>query len=597
MTDQFDCNSSARSDNRAESKVKGLDACEMTLEELLAPEDEQSRDLIFAVPVYQRHYKWGKTECKKLIEDVLDITKLTDKTHYFGSILVTKDRDSQAHNELTLIDGQQRLVTLGLLLAALRNAYNESDEEYKWLSKILEVGGKTRIKPYVERAGIFNEIVLEKKRPEDSDASQMAVNYHIFEEEVNKNKEEILRGIKCLGFVLVELDPEMAQQVFSSINMTGVRLSNADLIHNFVLTGLGRQDQENIERLWRDIENNCQDVTATNKEQKDYLEDFWYYYLLFYLGKREKDIKRGGYELFENFRKTFENKMKPDDSHPRCEIIKGLCLEWREYSEYFNKFLNPTQISSQEVRRHICYLKRFNNKAVLSLLLGVYKDFSNDVISEREMVDVLILLESLFVRRSLVFREKWPSSITTVYHKIINTSAYKQIKSNPSGGIDDRYSKKIASRLNGAFPRISVLDNALGKVNFYESSITGHILERINDLLIQDRVNCTTSCNIKTDPDYSAITIEHIFPQDPKADWSPATGLTSWGQLGKQVQREYKDRLNRLGNLTLLTGSDNSSVKNKPFSEKLQTYKGSEYLMTNDMCEYPEWTCDNIDLR
>lgn len=574
MSDQFDSKSSVRPENLTESNVKGLDAHPMTLEELLG----QKPNLVFAVPVYQRHYKWGETECNRLIEDVLKIASMPGRTHYFGSILVTKDPEYSEANELTLIDGQQRLVTLSLLLAALRNAYEESDVVFKQLSNILQTAqGNTRVKPYKDRIKLFDQIVLEKKRPKDDEnEGQEIKNFKTFEKSVKENRDEIWKGIQRLSFVLVELDPSMAQQVFSSINMTGVRLSNADLIHNFVMIGLNRNQQEEIQEIWDKIEKCCWDDTTTDEDKKDHIEDFWDNYLLFLLGMKEKEIKSEGYHLFETFRDAFKDQLTTS-----FEMRKDKCeKEWLKYAGYYHKFLNPKCIEETKIQRYIGFLKSFNNKAVWSFLLGVYDDYSQNVISEGTLIDVLEILESLFVRRSAAgIQERWPDAITKLYSVIPSSE-----KTN------EHYCSSIINRLfvHNGFPHPDKVENELSMNLYSRLAICGHILKRISESL---------------EPIYkpslyeTKVSIEHIFPQQPDADWSP-DGTTILHDMSESQQRWYFDRLNGLGNLTLLTEGDNSSVSNKPYKEKRPVYLKSEFKITEEVGNtYECWTKEALEER
>lgn len=215
----------------------------------------KSQNFQFVVPVYQRMYSWDIEHCDKLWEDIVRVGA-NDKVlmHFIGSIMYIGDKHSQtAINQLSVIDGQQRLTTLTLLLIALSDAIGENDE-------ILEKFSKTKIRNrYLINPDEKNEkryklilsqtdkdtlISLIDNKPQPQENSiKINQNFCFFEEKLRQNKDEleiICKGINKLSIIDISLDREKdeAQLIFESMNSTGKDLTQTDLMRNYILMDL-----------------------------------------------------------------------------------------------------------------------------------------------------------------------------------------------------------------------------------------------------------------------------------------------------------------------------------------------------------------------
>ena len=226
-----------------------MQAQEKTLIEFLR--DKQQ----FTIPIYQRTYSWTPKQCLKLWEDIKEISKSDEvEYHFMGSIVRIKQKlDSSEISEQVIIDGQQRITTILLLLSAVINSNinKERAEELREDFLINKHGkGNLRYKMMLtqeDRSSLIN--LIDNRLNEEITSKRIKENFEFFKEEMaNENPEKIYSGIRKLMVVDICLDPKYdnPQLIFESLNSTGLELSQADLIRNFILMGLDTKHQEDL---------------------------------------------------------------------------------------------------------------------------------------------------------------------------------------------------------------------------------------------------------------------------------------------------------------------------------------------------------------
>ena len=238
-----------------------------------------SADKTFVIPVYQRNYSWSAEECGKLFEDLLDSMK-TGKRHYFGNIVFyAKETNAWAgYSELILIDGQQRVTTVMLLLAAIRDV--EDDEKKRaWitntylLNRNSDTKERVKLKQIESDRDIYESIINEEF--DESSDSNAGRNYKTFKRLIRESgvkTDDILNAINNLEVVALDLKlnenkerTESPQIIFESINATGKPLSTADLLRNYLLLGIDDSDQEKYYKdYWLIIEKGIGDANISD---------------------------------------------------------------------------------------------------------------------------------------------------------------------------------------------------------------------------------------------------------------------------------------------------------------------------------------------
>lgn len=238
----------------------------------------------FVIPVYQRNYDWKPEQCGRLFDDLVDVAKTKRKEHFFGSIVSQTPR-----GERIVIDGQQRITTVFLLLAAIRTQLRagvvastdaelaDDIDEYYLLDKKHKKEQKLRLKLVKSDSDAFGAILNENDGAFilESNVTQNFIYFKSRIASMEVSVDDFCEAIKSLCVIDITLDPpDDAQLIFESLNSTGLDLSEADKIRNFVLMNLDQELQEDYyENYWNAIERN------TDYEVSEYIR--------FYLAARE----------------------------------------------------------------------------------------------------------------------------------------------------------------------------------------------------------------------------------------------------------------------------------------------------------------------
>ena len=215
-------------------------------------------DKHFVIPVFQRNYNWKKEHCEQLFNDIVDICKNNYRTHFLGSI-VSVYNDDGFGQEYLIIDGQQRITTLSLLLLAIHNLLDSKQIssnviikdkiKYEYLvNKYATKDYKIKLKSVKEDQKYFSNLINQEKI-ENMDSSNIVLNYNFFIDKLknleNFSIDEIYKSLSKLMIVAIELkrgedDPQL---IFESLNSTGLNLTQADLVRNFILMRENRDNQ------------------------------------------------------------------------------------------------------------------------------------------------------------------------------------------------------------------------------------------------------------------------------------------------------------------------------------------------------------------
>ena len=226
----------------------------------------------FVIPIYQRTYSWTDKECRQLWEDIVR-TGSNDavSAHFVGSIVYIEKGLYQVTSQspLLVIDGQQRLTTVTLLIAALAKALGETEPVDGFSPRKLrnyyllnpEESGERHYKlilSQTDRASL-TAIVGDTEQPKEY-SLRVTQNYELFEALIAGCKGDfraVCNGLAKLMVVDLALsrDQDNPQLIFESMNSTGRELSQADLIRNFILMGLEPNLQTRLyEQYWRPME-------------------------------------------------------------------------------------------------------------------------------------------------------------------------------------------------------------------------------------------------------------------------------------------------------------------------------------------------------
>jgi len=494
----------------------------------------------FVIPIYQRTYSWTEKECRQLWDDI-ERTGVDDSiaVHFVGAIVYIDKADSNISmwEPLLVIDGQQRLTTVTLLIAALARAVGETEPIAGFSAELLRgyyllnplEKGDRKFKLLLSQAdkATLVAIVSGLERPKEH-SHRVTQNFRLFEELVAGRGSDlgaICKGLAKLMMVDIKLKrgEDNPQLIFESMNSTGRELSQADLIRNFVLMGLDSELQTRLyEQYWRPMEQDFgQEAYGTQ------FDSFMRHYLTVRTGEipRESDV----YEAFKDYARS---KLVIEAG------IEALVKEIRTFARYFCALALATEQDST-LSRAFNDLRELKVDVAYPFLLELYNDYANHALSAADLVSAVRMVEVYVFRRAIC------AVPTNSMNKTFATFG-KALKK-------DRYLESIQAHFltlpsYRRFPSDDEFRRDLQTRDLYNFRSRSYWLRRLENHGRKERVAV------------AEYTIEHILPQNPNlsAAWKQA--------LGAEWERVQKQWLHTLGNLTLT--AYNTNYSDRSFAEK-----------------------------
>lgn len=527
----------------------------------------------FIVPIFQRDYSWGTKHCLQLWKDVIRVGSDPNvKGHFLGSVVYVAAEDNTATiTRWLLIDGQQRMTTLTLLLIALRDQINQAqgnedggdevstpEELDDYYLRNRHGKGDRRHKLHLRRADHDTLIaLLDGKAIPDAASERVKENFLFLRDLVAQaDVQTVYAGIKKLVVVDVSLmrgqdDPQM---IFESLNSTGVDLTQADLIRNFVLMRLDESSQTQLyEEHWQPIEQafGRRYRTEFDKFVKDFLT----------LQMRPGTPLKAA-DIYHEFRSYFSRIVEKRG-------VDGILSDLRRFGTYYTAFSlgQEKQPALKEAFARLRSLVEVASPVVLTLY--DYHDRAK-TLSADEFVESIELLESYVFRRSVCDMQ------TRSLGQIFASLAYRITETQPL------LSLKVALYRQGKkrrYPTDAEFREALETRDVYDMRTCFYLLDRLENFS-KERI------------DTALFTIEHVMPQneDLRPEWRT--------MLGDDWQAVQETWLHRLGNLTL-TGY-NSTYSDRPFAEKKTIAGGfsdSPLRLNKFIREQSAWTTTTIEQR
>lgn len=527
-----------------------------------------SGKLTFIVPVFQRTYSWQKENCLKLFNDVIngipDENCNIKKEHYFGNIVY----DGSEHDPFTnytkyvLIDGQQRITSTMLLLAAIRDEEKNETAKKCLESTYLKNSNtpeelKLKLRTEVDREAYFK--IVNNDLTNINENSLIYTNYLYFRELVHKAKktyssEKLILGLRSLKVILIDLESrlpgaESPQVIFESLNATGIPLTDTDLLRNFLIYHISPDKQElYYKEYWLKVEQNI-----PNERMPDFLRR----YLIMRLGKEVKlEVE---YKTFtENYENLFENGL---------EALKEL----RKYSEYYKWLKNPETLPLK-LQKTASLLREANLLKLTSatpLFLYLLNELENDPAEIN--ATIRIILDWSFRARisNIIDSGEIVNLLTSGILDLIKAKASKERLS--------QYLKFELSnfRTRDIYASDRDFKEAFSRFNFYKN-YTRYVQEKLAE-------------SFSNDTHLVLETVEHILPKsfDPK----------KWPDISEVNHAKFVDRI---GNLVPMNKKDNVSNANSGMGEKEVNLEKSDWLITREAGKYKidgKWTTESIENR
>ncbi len=450
--------------------------------------DNQKNQLV--IPIYQRVYSWEKEQCKELWDDTIKIGG-NDKMdgHFIGSIVFVHDGIySTSHNELLIIDGQQRLTTITLLLTALRDHLNDEDEFLEKFSRqniqdhYLINSDKDSDKKFrlilseSDKDTLLSLIDKDKRKPSEP-SSKIVENFKLFEEWVSKNTdklETIFKGLDKLMIVEIALEKgkDEPQLIFESMNSKGIELTQTDLIRNYIVMETEIEKQEGFyNKYWRAMEEEF-------KQNKKWFDRFVRHYLTI----KTREIP--------NINKVY---VALKDYQQKEGIgIEDLLKDLQKYCRYFCQIVFKKE-DDKDLNKALGFLVDLEMDVIYPLLLELYSDYSDGVLSKADFIPIIALIESYICRRAVC--GLGTNSLNKVF-----PSFTKHIQK-------DEYFKSLKAHFGSLtekqrFPNNDEFKNLFITINFYKFQKNEYFFNRMENFDTKEPVNT------------EELTIEHIMPQE-----------------------------------------------------------------------------------
>ncbi|MDO7810819.1 DUF262 and DUF1524 domain-containing protein [Helicobacter pylori] len=500
----------------------------------------KSQEKQFVIPIYQRVYSWGKEHCEQLWDDIIK-TGGNDQIegHFIGSIVFVHDGIyTTNYNELLIIDGQQRLTTITLLLIALRDHLNDEDEflekfscqkiQNRYLINSDEKGDKKfRLILSESDRDTLLSLIDENRRKPSEPSVKIVENFELFEKWIRKNTdklETIFKGLDKLMVVEISLErgKDNPQLIFESMNSTGKDLTQTDLIRNYILMGLEPEKQKIFyNKYWRAMEEDFkQNETLFNQFVRHYLT----------IKTREIPNINKVYEAFKDYRQK------------KGIEIEDLLKDLQKYCGYFCQIVFKKE-ADKDLNKALGFLVDLEMDVIYPLLLELYSDYSDGVLSMQDFIPIIYLTESYICRRAVC--GLGTNSLNKVFPfvtKKINKDQYLESIKVHFGYLTEKQ----------RFPNNDEFKKLFITIDFYSFKKKEYFFERLENFERKERVYA------------HEYTTEHIMPQTLTEKWER--------DLGGNFQAIHDKYLHTIGNLTL-TGY-NEKYRNNSFQEKRDMEKG-----------------------
>ena len=533
----------------------------------LNTKDETLRELLgngkkYVVPKFQRDYSWEQTHWQDLWEDIEILRENPDDYHYMG-YLVLQELAGNAM-QFKVIDGQQRLTTFSLIvLASIKRLENMGNEEER-ISELQKnfIGSKDLVYLRVENK-------LKLNRNNDYDYREAVKGKPIRARGVNKtvrlmadaliyfdsqlvhfnSGQEIGELIEKLAnrllFTTIYIGDELsAYKVFETLNARGVKLSSADLLKNYLFSVIdedGNTPDEVIDELdekWGKI-----GADIGNKNYSDYVLAEW--------NSRHPRVRQQ--ELFKHIKNKIGNKEPAiqyldtlkDNSQLYAALLNADDEFWKDHPDY------------TDIKADIDFLKLFNIRQPVSLLMAAYIHFQDDFQRVLKWIQVFSL-------RHNVICQKHPGEQETLYSTICVA---------------------IASGCNIQQVKQKILDQCPSDTEFKQHFADKNMPTRQSNKKARYLLARIEASYGNTPLDETTLTVEHILPLHPGQHWQDYFG-SNWQQFNQ-----------RLGNMALVSTRENQELGQGVFNEKKEVLLNNHYQINKNIEAYNEWSEAEIESR
>ncbi len=372
-------------------------------------------------------------------------------------------------------------------------------------------------------------LIDKNKRKPSELSSKIVENFKLLGEWISENTgklETIFKGLEKLMIVEIALEKgkDDPQLIFESMNSKGMELTQTDLIRNHIVMETEIEKREGFyNKYWRAMEEEFE-----QSKREDLFNKFVRHYLTIKTGNTIK-IKKV-YEAFKDYQQR------------EGIAIEDLLKDLQKYCGYFCRIVFKKE-ADKDLNKALSFLVDLEMDVIYPLLLELYSDYSDGVLSKADFIPIIALIESYICRRAVC--GLGANSLNKVF-----PSFTKHIQKN-------EYFKSLKAHFGSLtekqrFPNDDEFKNSFIMIDFYKFQKKEYFFERLENFDTKEPVNT------------KGLTIEHIMPQELTEEWE-----RDLGENFKEIHNKY---LHTIGNLTK-TGY-NPEYRNKSFQEKRDMEKG-----------------------
>ena len=535
----------------------------------------------FQIPLYQRQYSWDTPQLSQLWEDVLEQYDLLtpDETghlpeappnHFLGSTVLAPSPMMQAHGvtPFLVIDGQQRLTTLLIAICALRDhaaiddpSAAERFNELYLINKFATGDARYRLLPtQSDRASFFACV--------DGDGSsrvgRIGKAYGFFRAQLSQlgpdNQPLTIERLETvlwqrLVFVAITTDSgDNVHRIFESLNDRGVRLTQADLLRNYVFMLLPSHSEEVYVDVWLPM----QELLSPQQ-----LETLAYLDLVL---RGRSAVKR------EDIYRAQQERLAPLAGNE--DAVTSELRDLARLARLFRRIVVPQDESNREIRAALQRLERWGASTTHALLLHLYDVWDKGDCTAAEVKDSLAYIESFLVRRTI-------AAVPTNNLNRIFAAIVSQLPSELSLAEAVRYALSTERKF---WPSDQRLREAIRSRPFYYQG------RQEQKMLILQRLEESFEDREPVDWQAAQLSIEHVMPQGLTDEWRAM--LSADGDDPEQVHLEL---VHTLGNLTVT--AYNGELSNHPFERKKGILGGSSLALNRAISPEGRWTKSEIQAR
>ena len=526
-------------------------------------------DYDFHIPEYQRPYAWQVEQAGQLLEDLVEaMDRGGDEPYFLGSIVLVKSPNSA---RAEVIDGQQRLTTLTILLAVLRDS-TTNPELAKQIDAMLQEQGslmldresKPRLALRARDREFFAEHVqspggiklLEYVKPGNlrTDA-QRAIHgngralFGTISEWVEDRRLQLTKMLAARTFLVVVTTPDLASahRILSVMNSRGLDLSAADIFKARVVGDVAESRRDEYADRWDDAE----EALGT-----DDFADLFLHIRTIVVKERPKK------ELLKEFEESVLSSYIPGKG---AEFVDSVVVP---YAEAYGTLRDQNYTSSsgaEEVNRWLKRLDQLDNSDWRAPALWALRNKSDD---PEFLNSFFRSLERLAA--SMLVRRVYATPRASRYIQLLKDLTAGHGLDSPAFELSGDEVKETGDRLRGEIYKVA--------------PVRKYVLLRLDELL---------SDASGVSYDHPRISVEHVLPQNPKVG-------SDWMKWFTPAQREFWTH--RLGNLVLLNRTKNASAGNYDFDRKKTQYFTAKYgvasfAITTQVLQQKKWTADILEER